>query len=125
MAEIPSITLETLRAKIDEGAAAVKALPSCHIINKYGDYVATLVVALTDYTMIQSEYMGVLSNSVREGHPFDEDETPKEEPPPKPDWRSVLREPTPSEYVCSKCQAVHRFTSPKGQKHLKYEDKGE
>ena len=117
MSLIPAIKLESLQRM---AAAEIRALPCSEIINKYGDYIATLTVPMTDYIQTQAEYLGVKSNAVWSGD-F-EDETPAPEPEPvDPDaWVKALREPTPSEFLCSKCKAIHRRSdTTKNGKHEK------
>ena len=50
-----------------------------------------------------------------------------DEPAPEPVTEPVVtvateksREPKPGEYLCSKCNGIHRETSKLGKRHLKY-----
>ena len=63
MSELPEITLEELGAVIKQGGQAVKRLRCSDVINKNGDYLATLIVPFTDFAKSQASVCGVLSNS--------------------------------------------------------------
>ncbi len=117
MSLLSNIQLETLQGMTP---AEIKALPCVDVINKNGDYIATLVVPRTDFVKVQTEFLCVKSNAIWSGD-F-EDETPVAEPEPvDPDaWVAALREPNPSEFLCSKCKAIHRRSdTTKNGKHQK------
>ncbi len=117
MSLIPGIQLVSLQRMT---AAEIRELPCSEIINKYGDYIATLTVPMTDFIKTHAEYNGVRNNAIWSGD-F-EDETPVPEPEPvDPDaWVQALREPKPSEFICSKCKAIHRRSdTTKNGKHEK------
>ena len=42
--------------------------------------------------------------------------------PASTDTPEKPREPKPSEYICSKCNSIHREISKVGKKHLKYKE---
>jgi len=115
MSLLSNIQLETLQGMTP---AEIKALPCVDVINKNGDYIATLVVPMTDFVKVQTEFLSVKSNAIWSGE-F-EDETPKPEPEPEREWYELLREPNPSEFICSKCKALHRRSdTTKNGKHAK------
>ena len=116
MSLIPSITLESLQGMT---AAEIRALPSAEIITKYGDFIATLTVPMTDYIRTQAEYNGMNSNGIWSGDFQDETPAPEPEPVDPDAWLKALREPNPGEFICSKHKALHRRKSPTGLKCLK------
>ena len=63
MSELPEITIEGLLSVMKRGTQAVKRLQCCDIVNKNGDYIATLIVPFTDYAKESASVCGVLSNS--------------------------------------------------------------
>ena len=117
MSLIPSITLESLQGM---KAAEIGKLPCVRIINKDGSYIATLTVPMTDYIETQAEYLGMNSNGIWAGDFKDETPAPEPEAVDPDAWVKALREPNPSEFLCSKCKAIHRKSATtKNGKHEK------
>lgn len=95
----------------------LRELHCVEVVTKNGDYMGTFVVPQSDFVKVQVEYLGQMSNSVK---PIEEEPEPEPEPEDPDAWVKALREPNPSEFICSKCQAIHRRSeTTKNGKHAK------
>ncbi len=113
MSLLPEIVVEAFK---DLTTQELRDLPCTEVVTKNGDYIGTFIVPQTDYVKMQVEYLGQMSNSVK---PVEQAEAEPE--PEDPDaWAKALRAPNPSEFICSKCKALHRRSeTTKNGKHAK------